>query len=199
MPSQKQSPFTPNPHDLLIAEYNFVSGLVFQSGAEEIPKEVFNFDIATFAGIAIGIIGGQYVIDPSNLPLVNFGLAVYFFWLAIRGLMTEYILARKRSEWHENLIIHNRIKDFYIQHNQSLAPAITIRTSTIPRIYSPYSVSFILAIQVALFSGGALSLAIYLTLAGFGYLGGQVIAIIFGIAFFLFLTRLYKYLLTINL
>jgi hypothetical protein len=103
---------------------------------------------------------------------------------------------RLRGSWHESIRAMNQIKEFYIQQfpKEGLADAFRWRSSTIPASYKPWSLSFMLAGQVALLDGATMGAVV--VFAGLAYgLNWWPYAIIVGLAFFGFQLFLYRKLL----
>lgn len=70
--------------------------------------------------------------------------------MGLLGLFTVFKLIRLRQAWHDSVLTMNRIKDFYLAHYPELAPAFRWRTETIPPPGLVGTITFDLAMLVAL-------------------------------------------------
>jgi hypothetical protein len=82
--------------------------------------------------------------------------------LGLVGFFTIFKLIRIRQAWYESVAEMNRIKEFYIEHFPAIAKAFAWRMETIPPPGKTWSVTFILALLVAVIDSSAMGVAVHL-------------------------------------
>jgi hypothetical protein len=135
-------------------------------------------------------------IENAALGSLHRALVVVFITLTLFGLSTLLQLVRLRQAWTESARTLNQIKDFYLNQLQPLPLHQALRwgSGTIPSPYKPWSIAFLLALQVALLGGVSLGASVYflsLVMAGPNW----TVPILTGLAYIFLQIWLYRFLL----
>lgn len=138
--------------------------------------------------LLVGGIGSLLLAVASLAPenRLNFppqALALLFVVLGVLGVLTLFKLIRLRQAWYDSVRTMNAIKDYYLQRFPELEAAMRWRTHTIPPLGKAWTITFILALMVALLDSIAFTAAMHLTELRGGAAGLALDAIIFGFAF----------------
>lgn len=144
-----------DPDSILAAEFDYIAQAAFQ--ATEDRARVASYYLVTVGSLVAAILGAQLQ-NMQVLP-VYLGFMCLFLILCINGILTILQLARLRQSWYESMLAMNQIKDFYLHHFPAIEPALRWKTSTLPKRFKTWSVSYMLACQVAALGGGALAAA----------------------------------------
>lgn len=186
----KQKPLTLNADNLLTAEFEYIAQSAFQ--ANEDRARVSTYYVVTFGTL----VGAFFSLQVDNAALDNLyrALVIAFLTLTLFGVSTLLQLVGLRKAWTESVRALNQIKDYYVDQFQSanLDSALLWRTDTIPKMYKPWSMAFLLALQVALLGGVSLGAAVYFL----GLIAGKTIwiwAIIVGLTYMLVQIWLYRH------
>jgi hypothetical protein len=184
MVDEQNSPLDPDA--LLQSEFNYVAQTAFQ--ANEDRARVTTFYLVNLGSFVAALYSSQLAQSVQNETAVLF--ASLFFVLSITGILTILQLIRLRQAWFESVAAMNQIKEYYRVHFPSLRleQAFRWQKSNIPALYKPWSVSFLLVLQVAILSGISLAGAFYYfglmfnyvlwlgaPLAGLGYIFVQML------------------------
>ena len=154
-----------DPNEILIAEYNYIAQTAFQ--ANEDRARVSTFYMVTLGSLVAAILSSQFI--TFNLPGAYWAFAVLFTLVSSIGILTLLQLVRLRQAWLDSALAMNQIKDFYIQNirNVNLEGAFRWKAATLPKKYKLWSISFLLALQVALLGGVMLGSAVICIGLGF--------------------------------
>ena len=146
-PANARPPAPVSTDSILIAEYEYIAQTAFQ--AHEDRARVTTFYLVTVGSLMGAMLTSQFT---SNLVNVRLGFAVLFLILAIGSFITLLQLVRFRQAWFDSAKAMNQIKEFYLtQHEgQDLANAFLWTSRTLPKKEKVWSISFLLALQVAL-------------------------------------------------
>lgn len=147
-----------NPEEILKLEFEYAQTTAEQ--AQDDRATVLNLYLLLVGGVGSIIVGlGQA--SGSDLPrgiyVIVFGL------LALIGFFTLMKLVRLRQAWHDSALTMNQIKDFYVERFPELAQALRWRTTTIPPLGKAWTITFSLALLVAIIDSTALAVAFYFT------------------------------------
>lgn len=151
----------PGAEEILLAEFNYAAQSAFQ--ANEDRARVTNYYLVTVASLLAAFLSGRLEATP---PVeIYWGFAVLFAVLSVAGLLTLLQLVRLRQAWDESARAMNQIKEFAIQHYKSvdLTDAFRWRMTTLPPKFKPWSIAYLLALQVSLLSSFALGTALFYT------------------------------------
>src|SRR3972149_1500135 len=153
-----------NSDEILKQEFDYIANTVFQ--ANEDRSRVASFYFVTVGSLVAAILGTQFASDELQ------GVALPFFILFVvltgLGALTIAQLARLRAAWHESVQAMNKIKDFYIKHNQEIEPAFMWRVKSIPNTDKPFSIANLMAIEVAMLSALTSAAAVYFLVLALG-------------------------------
>jgi hypothetical protein len=143
---------------ILTAEFEYVAQTAFQ--ANEDRARVATFYLVTLGTLVAAILTTQA--ESLQDRLVYWAFAVLFGVLTLASVLTLLQLARLRQAWFDSVSAMNQIKEFYIERVQQvqLEEAFRWRMNTLPDRFKPWSISSLLAIQVALLGGVTLGAAI---------------------------------------
>jgi hypothetical protein len=116
----------------------------------------------------------------SLLPPLAYTLTLGL--VGIAGFFVFFQLIRLRQAWYDSALTMNRIKDFYLEKFPDLEPAFRWRTHTIPPLGKLATITFNLAMLVAIIDSAAIGVALFflnLRLANSEYLVPAFAAILY--------------------
>ncbi|MBI3160990.1 MAG: hypothetical protein HYZ23_00690 [Chloroflexi bacterium] len=161
-------------HDMLQAEFEYISNSAFQ--ANEDRSRVTSFYFVTVGSLVAAILGTRLEeIQGKGISLAFF---VLFLVLTAMGWLTLAQLARLRAAWHEAAEAMNQIKDFYIDDNPVIAAAFKWRIKQIPPMNKPFSIANLIAYEVVMLGGLTAGAGVYFLMAFIGnidWLGWAII------------------------
>lgn len=141
-----------SPEAILVAEFEYIANSAFQ--ANEDRSKATSFFVVSVGSLVATIFGAQVgggVIEFSRG--LFFTLTALFLVLTLFGMLTLLQLARLRLAWYEAALAMNQIKAFYLTHFPDLEAAFRWRTETLPPPWKWDSISFYMALEVALVTG----------------------------------------------
>jgi len=144
---------------ILIGEFEYIAQTAFH--AEEDRARVTTYYLAAVGSLITALLTVQ-VEGAWQLAFYQ-AFTILFAMLSLVGLVTVLQLVRLRQAWFESIVAMDQIKEFYIEHCQGivdLGEAIRWRLAGSPPRFKPWSLSFLLAVQVALLGGTTLGAAI---------------------------------------
>ncbi len=152
--------------NILVAEFEYIAETSLQ--AHEDRARVSTFYMVSVASFVGAIIGSQI----DNSQVLNIAFSALFLMLSSFGALTLLQLIRLRQAWFESAKAMNQIKDFAIQNAKDLKldDAFRWQKRSMPKPYKPWSISFMLALQVAVLGGITLGSTIYYIGLVAGYL-----------------------------
>jgi len=158
MPNEQPTAGSLDPNAILTAEFNYIAQTAFQ--ANEDRARVTNFYLITLAGFVAAILGMRF--ESLLVPHVYWAFVALFAILALVSLLTLLQLVRLRQAWFDSVSAMNHLKDYYARHvaGPPLEEAFAWKAGTLPARYKPWSVGYLLALQVALLGGAALGAAL---------------------------------------
>jgi hypothetical protein len=139
-------------------------------------------------------------VDFVNSQTVSVALAALFTVLSVYAALTLLQLVRLRQAWHESILAMSQLKDYYLAQFEEIAlkEAFAWSLETAPPQFKPWSISFLLAVQVTLLGSASLAAAILflgLALSGESKAWMWVIAIFVALIYFFDLLAVYWWLL----
>ena len=177
-------------NEIITAEYEYIAQTALQANEDRAR-------ISTFYIVSVGSLVGALISTTSDTTNITLGaFAGLFLFLSLFSLITLLQLVRLRSAWFESSKAMNQIKEVIIENakDTSLQKIFRWRSATLPATYKPWSVAFLLALQVSLLGS--------VTFGAFIYYIGLILnyllplgAIIGGIIFLVFQQYLYRSLL----
>lgn len=175
-----------SPNDLLQSEFNYIAQTAFQ--ANEDRARVTTFYLVNLGGFAAALYSSQG--PNSTQPELYALFGGLFLILSLTGMLTLLQLIRLRQAWFESIAAMNQIKDYYRVRFPALNLEQALRwgQANSPVLHKPWSISYFLALQVAVMGGVSLGAAVYYfglliqyslwlgaLLAGGVYLAGQMV------------------------
>lgn len=142
--------------DMLTAEFAYISQAVFQSNEDR--ARVTSFYLITTGTLVAAILGSQ--VESFKDPETYRGFAVLFLILSLSSMLTLLQLIRLRQAWFDGAAALNDIKAFYVERFPHAKKAFRWSISSVPKKFKPWSISFLLALQVALLGGISLGGAV---------------------------------------
>ena len=149
---------------IAVAEFEYIAQTAFQ--AHEDRARVSEFFLISFGTLLAAVLTTQF--SGVDTRLVYRLFSILFTVVALWGALTILQLSRLRQAWLESVRAMNTMEDARIQQAPEMQDYFRWRTATIPKAYKPWSVGFLLALQVAMVSGIALGAAsaLFLLMAG---------------------------------
>jgi hypothetical protein len=137
---------------ILAAEFEYIAQTAFQ--ANEDRARASEFFLISFGTLLAAVLTTQFTeVDARFLYRL---FIILFSVVAVWGALTILQLCRLRQAWLESVRAMNTIKDAMIDKSPAMQDYFRWRTPTIPKAYKPWSVGFLLALQVAMVSGVAM-------------------------------------------
>jgi hypothetical protein len=96
--------------------------------------------------------------DFLQVQLIYVAFIILFAVLSLNAALTLLQLVRLRQAWYDSVQALNQIKSYYLEQAGELPLDRAFRwdQSTLPALFKPWSVSFLLAVQVTILGGAAL-------------------------------------------
>jgi len=135
--------------EILTAEFEYIAQVVFQSNEDR--ARVTSFYLITTGTLVAAILGSQ--VESLKDPQTYLGFAVLFLIIGLSSLLTLLQLIRLRQAWFDGAAALNAIKAFYIERFPDAQKAFRWGTTSFPPKFKRWSISFLLALQVALLGG----------------------------------------------
>lgn len=149
-----------NRDEILIAEFEYIANSAFQ--ANEDRSKATSFFIVSVGSLTATIFGAQIGGGAARFSSgLLFSLAGLFLLLTLLGTLTLAQLIRLRRAWREAALALNQIKAFYLERFPELEAALRWRNETLPPLYKPDSLSFYMALEVALVSGMTFAASVF--------------------------------------
>jgi hypothetical protein len=137
-----------DPDEILKQEFEYAREAALQANSDR--AQVVNLFLLLVGGVGSIALALPQLTPERSIQLPSAVFAVVFFLIGLLGLFTVFKLIRLRQAWHDSVLTMNRIKDFYLAHYPELAPAFRWRTETIPPPGLVWTITFDLAMLVAL-------------------------------------------------
>ncbi|MEZ4663390.1 MAG: hypothetical protein R2911_38085 [Caldilineaceae bacterium] len=138
-------------NDLLLAEQSYLAQVAFQTNEDR--SRVSTFYVASVGSLVLAITGAQtQLVQPGP---IYWGFVVLFLALSLTGLLVLLQLVRLRQAWFETVLAMNQLKEYYTQHlpEAALETAFMWTNASLPNKFTPWSISFLLTLQVAIIGG----------------------------------------------
>jgi hypothetical protein len=185
-----------NPNEILSVEFEYISQSAFQ--ANEDRAKVSTLYLLTVGSFLAAMMSVRS--ESLGSQTASFAFAGLFFILSVYAALSLVQLIRLRQAWHASAVAMDRIKNYYIRHSTSegLEDAFEWKTTTLPRRFKPWSVSFLMALQIGMLGAAAIGASVIfvvLALTGSFEVWMWVIAILVAIIYFIDLMLIYWWLL----
>lgn len=143
---------------ILAAEFEYVAQTAFQSNEDR--AKVSTFYVLTVGSFLAAMLG--YQTDLLQTQFLHLALAILFAILSLNAALTLLQLVRLRQAWYDSVLAMNQLKVYYVQRldDPPLNDAFRWSQGTLPDMFKPWSVSFLLALQVTILGGAALGAAL---------------------------------------
>ena len=181
---------------ILSAEYEYIAQTAFQTNEDR--AKVSTFYVLTVGSFLAAMLGLQT--DLLQTQFIYLAFAVLFAILGLSAALTMLQLVRLRQAWYESVLALNQLKGYYAEHLDDLPlnEAFRWTQGTLPAKFKPWSVSFLLALQVTILGGAAAGAAV--VFAGYAFIDNPnawlwILAAFIGVVFAVDLIALYWYLL----
>jgi hypothetical protein len=166
-------PHTLDPNEILSCEFEYAAQAAMQANEDRV--RVFNYYLVT-AGTVIAAVALAETTTSGQLTV----FALLFAGLAVLGVLFGMQLVKLRLAWTESVRAMCQIKEHYATHagSSELASAFRWSAKTIPAPGKKWSVAFLMALTVMLFSGACAGAAVFVAglAAGGWWVAGAVIA-----------------------
>jgi len=138
---------------ILSAEYAYIAQTAFQ--ANEDRAKVSTFYVLTVGSFLAAMLGLQT--DILQIELIYVAFTILFAVLSFNAGLTLLQLVRLRQAWYDSVQALNQLKSYYVTRagEESLEGAFHWNQGTLPPKFKPWSVSFLLALQVTILGGAA--------------------------------------------
>ncbi len=175
------------PSSILVAEFEYITQTAFQANEDRARTSAYY--LAAVGSLVAGIVSSQF--ERLSEPQVCWAFSALFVVLTLIGLLALLQLARLRQAWFGSIVAMNEIKGFYVRHfeeTMNLGNAFLWTNQEAPARFKPWSISFLVALQVGLVASITLGAAVVFAglgsqafwwdravAVGVGYLGLQVL------------------------
>jgi hypothetical protein len=185
-----------NPDSIMVAEYEYISHAAFQ--ANEDRAKVTTLYLLTVGSFLAAMLSLQ--VDLVASQTISVALAALFAILSGYAALTLLQLVRLRQAWHESIMAMSQLKEYYLTRfeEESLKEAFAWSRETVPAQFKPWSISFLLALQVTLLGAASLATAVLFlgrALSGESKAWMWIIAILVALIYFFVLLAVYWWLL----
>lgn len=164
---KKETPISKDSMELLIAEYNYIAATAAQSNEDR--ARVSSFYLVAVGSLVAALFSTQFLNNVFTPNLINLLFSILFLLLTLLGTTTILQLTRLRVAWFESLIAMDKIKEFIIARDKSLAGAFRWRIQNAPEFYKPNSVSFLQTVEVAILSALTFGTGVFFFQKGIQY------------------------------
>jgi hypothetical protein len=148
-----------DPDAILEREFEYARDSSLQANSDR--AQIVNLYLILVGGVGSILLAMPTLAAGRSVALPPEVYAAGFLLLGVLGLFTIFKLIRLRQAWHDSVLAMNRIKDFYLAHYPALAPAFRWRTESVPRPELPGTITFNLAVLVALIDSLAVGAALF--------------------------------------
>jgi hypothetical protein len=181
---------------ILAAEYEYVAQTAFQTNEDR--AKVSTFYVLTVGSFLAAMLGLQTnILQPQFIYLA---FTILFAILGLNAALTLLQLVRLRQAWYDSALALNQIKTYYAEQlvESHLHDAFRWGSHTLPARFKPWSVSFLLALQVTILGGAAAGATV--VFAGYAFINRPnewlwIMAAFIGFVYTADLIALYWYLL----
>ena len=181
---------------ILAAEFEYIAQTAFQTNEDR--AKVSTFYVLTVGSFLAAMLGLQT--DFLQTQFIYLAFTILFAILGLNAALTLLQLVRLRQAWYDSAQAMNQLKAYYVEQLDDLPLNDAFRWSqgTLPVRFKPWSVSFLLALQVTILGGAAAGAAV--VFAGYAFIDNPnawlwILAAFIGSVFAADLVALYWYLL----
>lgn len=149
-----------DPDAILEREFEYARDASLQANSDR--AQIVNLYLILLGGIGSLLLALPALAAGRALTFPPALFSAALLLLGLLGLFTIFKLIRLRQAWHDSVLAMNRIKDFYLAHYPDLRPAFHWRTESIPAPEKVGTITFNLAMLVAITDSVALGAGVYL-------------------------------------
>ncbi len=168
-----------DPEEILELEFEYARETAAQAQSDR--TTIVNLYLLLVGGVSSAAVAlPQLASRGFDVPRCAYSLL--FALLGLIGFFTVMKLIRLRQAWYDSALAMSQIKDFYLDKFPDLKPAFRWTTETIPAPGKPWTITFNLALLVALVDSVALAVAVDFTdlrVSGHDYVAPLLAAAIF--------------------
>ncbi len=168
-----------DPEEILELEFEYARETAAQAQSDR--TTIVNLYLLLVGGVSSAAVAlPQLASRGFDVPRGAYSLL--FALLGLIGFFTVMKLIRLRQAWYDSARAMSQIKDFYLEKFPDLKPALRWTTETIPAPGKPWTITFNLALLVALVDSVALAVAVDFTdlrVSGHDYAAPLLAAAIF--------------------
>lgn len=150
---------TLSPEEILKLEFEYANKTAEQ--AQDDRTAILNLYLLLFGGVGSIAVALPQLSAPSIFALPPAVYALLLGFIGVVGFFIIFQLVRLRQAWYDSVLTMNQIKDFYVERFPELAKAFRWRTQTIPPPGKIASITFNLALLVAVMDSVALGVAVF--------------------------------------
>jgi hypothetical protein len=146
-----------DPEEILELEFEYARETAAQ--AQNDRTTVVNLYLLLVGGVGSVGIALPQLGSKSGFDVPRVGYALLFTMLGVIGFFTLVKLVRLRQAWYESVHAMNTIKEYYLSRFPELDAAFDWKVGTIPALGKPWTITFNLALLVALVDCAAIAVA----------------------------------------
>jgi hypothetical protein len=146
--------------EILKLEFEYAGKTAEQ--AQDDRTAIMNLYLLLVGGVGSIAVALPQFAGVSGIALPREAYALLFGLLALIGFFVLLKLVRLRQAWYDSARAMNQIKEFYLARFAGLDKAFRWRAETIPPPGKPWTITFNLALLVAVMDSVALAIAVYL-------------------------------------
>ena len=136
---------------ILAAEFEYIAQSAFHTNEDR--AKVSTFFVLTVGSFLAAMLG--LGTDSLQTQFIYLAFAILFVILSLIAALMLLQLVRLRQAWYDSAPAMNQIKSYYVQNLDELPldAAFRWRQNTLPVKFKPWSVSFLMALQVTILGG----------------------------------------------
>jgi hypothetical protein len=145
------------PEEILKLEFGYAQESATQAQADR--TTIVNLYLFLVGGVGSVAVGLPQLGTKNGVDVPHSAYALSFALLGIIGFFTLMKLVRLRQAWSESVHAMNTIKKFYLDRFPELEPAFDWHVGSIPALGKPWTITFNLALLIALVDCAAIGVA----------------------------------------
>jgi hypothetical protein len=169
-----------HPREILRLEFEYARETAAQ--AQNDRTTIVNLYLLLVGGVGSIAVALPQLASSRGFEVPRGAYALLFAMLGVIGFFTLMKLIRLRQAWYDSARAMNRIKEFYREKFPELERAFHWKTDTIPAPGKPWTITFNLALLIALVDSGAVAAATHfadIRLPGADYAAPLLAALLF--------------------
>ena len=150
-----------DPEEILELEFEYARETAAQAQSDR--TTVVNLYLLLFGGTGSIALALPQLSQTPGFQLPREAYGIWFALLGVIGFFALMKLIRLRQAWYDSAQAMSQIKDFYLEKFPDLKPAFRWKTETIPAPGKPWTITFNLALLVAIVDSVAVAVAFHFT------------------------------------